>query len=134
MQSSQTCALDVLRHANVLQNSSHDAEVSAAPERAVRSAGSLCDLTDVAQDPPRPCFARQYPVRTDIKEHAKFAMRAPDGTQYAITKLHAFAIWSGHPRCSKDRSLRVQTMARHVPVLLSDHARVCADAETHLPD
>ena len=31
-----------------------------------------------------------------------------------VSKQHAFAIISNHPRSSKDRSLRVQTMSRFV--------------------
>ena len=53
-----------------------------------------------------------------------FAVLAPDGTPYEVSKLHAFAIISGHPRCSKDRSLRVQTMSRFVSL----PTRTAADA------
>ena len=49
-------------------------------------------------------------------------LQAPDGSLYMVSKLHAFAILSGHPRSSKDRSLRVQTMSRFVPAMLDQHA------------
>jgi hypothetical protein len=45
-------------------------------------------------------------------------LRAPNGTTYSVSKQHAFAIISGHPRSSKDRSLRVQTMSRFVSLRL----------------
>lgn len=43
-------------------------------------------------------------------------LQSPDGTHYTVSKVHAFAVLSGHPRSSKDRSLRVHTMARFVSV------------------
>lgn len=59
-------------------------------------------------------------------------MRAPDGTTYTLSKLHAFAILSNHPRSSKDRSLRVQTMSRFVNLQLNaaEMQRFNAEPET----
>jgi hypothetical protein len=34
-----------------------------------------------------------------------------------ISKTHAIAILSGHPRCCKDRSLRVKALARLIALL-----------------
>ena len=51
-------------------------------------------------------------------QRVKFVMCSPDGMPYTVSKVHAFAVLSGHPRCSKDRSLRVQTMSRFVDLQL----------------
>lgn len=63
------------------------------------------------------CFAAPVlPRHAGSAQNDKFFLRTPDGSVQSVSKLHAFAIISGHPRSSKDRSLRVQTMARFVPL------------------
>ena len=57
-------------------------------------------------------------------------LQAPSGTLYSVSKVHAFAVLSGHPRSSKDRSLRVQTMSRFVAVRSDEMREHCtADPE-----
>ena len=48
-------------------------------------------------------------------------MTTTDGRKKLISKIHAIAILSGHPRCSKDRSIRVRTMAKEVLLFLDKH-------------
>jgi hypothetical protein len=55
----------------------------------------------------------------------KFALRAPDGTEYNVGKVHAFAVLSGHPRSSKERRLRVEAMARFVSLRPSELLHHC---------
>ncbi len=60
----------------------------------------------------------------------KFTLRAPDGSEYNVGKVHAFAVLSGHPRSSKDRSIRVAAMARFVSLRPSELLQRCvADPE-----
>ena len=70
------------------------------------------------------CFAaRQHlPPRTIKKGERRqmyFKVRNNDGSisNKLACKLRACAIVSGHPRCSKDRSLRVQTMAKRLAAM-----------------
>jgi hypothetical protein len=55
----------------------------------------------------------------------KFTLRAPDGSEYNVGKVHAFAILSGHPRSSKERRLRVEAMARFVSLRPSELLQRC---------
>lgn len=56
-----------------------------------------------------------------MPNRTKFTMTTTDGRKKLISKIHAIAILSGHPRCSKDRSIRVRTMAKEVLLFLDKH-------------
>lgn len=96
---------------------------------------NLTDSAPVSTTPHQPCFAaRQEHKKCEGNAHKKkIVLRAPNGAHYEVSKLHAFAIISGHPRCSKDRSLRVQTMSRFVVLHPNDTtAQGCFSAEPSL--
>lgn len=68
----------------------------------------------------RPCFAFVSPVaaakpsahcrRRPKGSHTVFSLGENDEGEL-ISKVRVCAIVSGHPKCSKDRSLRVRTMS-----------------------